>query len=60
MVWKTNVDAADYGDVLKTQKYATNVTGTLHNLVGQTILHLTLMIIVDVLTSLVYLPIQYI
>ncbi|PKU40627.1 hypothetical protein llap_9073 [Limosa lapponica baueri] len=30
MVWKTNFDAADYGDVLKTQKSGTSVDGTHH------------------------------
>ncbi|KAK1206073.1 POC1A protein, partial [Pygoscelis papua] len=32
MVWKTNFDAADYGDVLKTQKSGTSVDGTHHTL----------------------------
>ena len=35
MVWKTNFDAVDYGDVLKTQKSGTSVNGTHHTLVGQ-------------------------
>lgn len=35
MVWKTNFDAADYGDVLKTQKSGTSMDGTHHTLVGQ-------------------------
>lgn len=34
MVWKTNFDAADYGDVLKTQKSGTSVDGTHCILVG--------------------------
>lgn len=33
-MWKTNFDAADYGDVLKIQKSDTSVDGT-HALVGQ-------------------------
>ncbi|NXJ99721.1 POC1A protein, partial [Corythaixoides concolor] len=32
MVWKTNFDAADYGDVLKTQKSGISVDGTHHTL----------------------------
>lgn len=35
MVWKTNFDAADYGEVLKTQKSGSSVDGTYHSLVGQ-------------------------
>lgn len=35
MVWKTNFDAADYSDVLKTQKSSTTVEETHHALVGQ-------------------------
>ncbi|XP_053152664.1 POC1 centriolar protein homolog A isoform X4 [Hemicordylus capensis] len=31
MVWKTNFDAADYSDVLKTQKYSMNVNGAFNN-----------------------------
>ncbi|NXL83228.1 POC1A protein, partial [Alectura lathami] len=33
MVWRTNFDAADYGEVLKTQKSGASVNGTQHNLV---------------------------
>lgn len=39
MVWKTNFDVADYGDVLKTQKSGTSSIipedGTHQTLVGQ-------------------------
>ncbi|KFQ22945.1 POC1 centriolar protein A, partial [Merops nubicus] len=42
MVWKTNFDAADYGDVLKTQKSGTSVDGTHHPLVEMDFgIHLT-------------------
>jgi len=34
-VWKTNFDAADYDDVLKTQKCGTSVDRTPHALVGE-------------------------
>lgn len=35
MVWKTNFDAADYGDVVKPQKYGSSVDGTHGTGVGQ-------------------------
>ncbi|EOA93596.1 WD repeat-containing protein 51A, partial [Anas platyrhynchos] len=38
MVWKTNFDAADYGEVLKTQKSGSSVDGTYHSLVGSYII----------------------
>lgn len=35
MVWKTNFNAADYGEVLKSHKSGADVDETHHILVGQ-------------------------